>query len=166
MPPHVFIAMYALGTGLIKGFNKQCCLMAGWSHLAQKKGLVSGIILGGYGFGGSLYGLYYHNKIAQVGSSSMLEPIFDDRDGNLYFPKEVGARYPDVHKRVVTGILIVSLMAIALVSNYSMHQGAPASGFSKLKRFNSSFTLMTPAKRERLTVLSKRYIINKVEGDV
>lgn len=64
VPPYLFIVMYALGTGLIKGFNKQSCLMAGWSHLAQKKGLVSGIILGGYGFGGSLYGLYYHNKIA------------------------------------------------------------------------------------------------------
>lgn len=48
----------------------------------------------------------------------MHEPVFDERDGNLYFPKEVGARYPDVHKHVVIGILVVSLMAIALVSNF------------------------------------------------
>lgn len=68
--------------------------MAGWSHLASRKGLVSGIVLAGYGFGGSLYGLYYHNNIAY----SNEEPVFDNRDGNLYFPKEVGARYPQIHK--------------------------------------------------------------------
>ena len=82
--------------------------------MASKKGLVSGIILGGYGFGGSLYGLYYHNKIAHMDD----EPVFDGRDGNLYFPKEVGMRYPEIHKQVVFMILFITIIAILFVSNF------------------------------------------------
>lgn len=128
--------------------------MAGWSHLASRKGLVSGIVLGGYGFGGSLYGLYYHNKIAMPHE----EPVYDSRDGNLYFPKEVGARYPEIHKQVCVAMLVVSAFAISLVSNFR----TAVDPKMKLRRSKSSLTMMTPAKRERLTVLSKNYMTKNV----
>lgn len=75
--PYLFILMYASGLGIIKGFYKQCSLIAGWSHLGGRKGLVSGLILGGVGIGGSLYGLYYHSNIAL----DNVEPVEDKTDG-------------------------------------------------------------------------------------
>lgn len=113
--PHVFILMYAAGCGFLKGFFKQCSLIAGWSHLGGRKGLVSGIILGGYGVGGSIYGLYYHMNIVRLNE----EPIEDKKDHNLYFPKEVGARYPTVHKEVMMVVFIISMVAIAIITNFS-----------------------------------------------
>jgi len=90
--PHVFIVMYSTGCGVLKGFFKQCSLIAGWSHLGGRKGLVSGIVLGGYGLGGALYGLYYHNMI----DSANAEPVEDPGDGELYLPQNIGSKYPEI----------------------------------------------------------------------
>lgn len=86
------------------------------------------------------------------------EPVFDGRDNNLYFPKEVGARYPEVHIHVCFTILFISLFAILMISNYQ----TPVPYQLRLKRSFSSFSVMTPAKRERLTILSKNYMISKI----
>ena len=125
-------------------------MIAGWSHLGGRKGLVSGIILGGYGVGGSLYGLYYHSNIVYLNE----EPVEDKRDRNLYFNKEVGARYPQVHKQAMITIFFVSLIAIAMVSNYK----PPTLPIRGLER-KSSLRDMTPAKRERLAVLGRSYTV-------
>lgn len=112
--PYVFVIMYAAGCGVLKGFYKQCSLIAGWSHLSGKKGLVSGIILGGYGVGGSIYGIYYHKYIDPLN----VDPVEDPHDHELYFPKQIGARYPEVQKWVCLYIFIISLIAILMISNY------------------------------------------------
>lgn len=156
VPPYAFIVMYAVGAGLVKGFYKQCSLVAGWSHLGARKGLVSGIILGGYGVGGSLYGLYYQRNIDQLNE----EPVEDVHDGNLYFDKSIGARYPEIHKQVCLIMLVVSVIAIAMVSNY-----VPPTTPAPFRARRSSFHDMTPAKRERLTVLGNRYGVRRNQGD-
>ena len=82
----------------------------------------------------------------------------------MYFPKEVGARYPEVHYKVCLIITIVSAISIAMVSNYKAPDELPKN--SKLKRSKTSLAVMTPAKRERLSVLSKNYLVRKVNGDM
>ena len=56
--------------------------MAGWSHLGGRKGMVTGIVLSGYGAGGSLLSIYYNKEV----DSMELNPKLDIRDGNWYFP--------------------------------------------------------------------------------
>jgi hypothetical protein len=84
--PFLFVFMYASGNGIIKGFYKQSSLVAGWSHLGGRKGLVSGLILSGYGIGGALFSVYYNMRVDELGE----QPKIDKRDGNMYFPEAVG----------------------------------------------------------------------------
>ena len=55
--PVLFFALYAIGFGIGKGFLYPAPLNAGWSHLEERKGLVSGIIVSGLGIGAFSFGL-------------------------------------------------------------------------------------------------------------
>ena len=55
--PLAFFALYALGFGIGKGFLYPAPLKAGWSHLEQRQGVVSGIIVSGLGIGSFSFGL-------------------------------------------------------------------------------------------------------------
>jgi OFA family oxalate/formate antiporter-like MFS transporter len=55
--PIIFFIFYAIGFGIGKGFIYPAPLRATWSHLPGRKGLVSGVITAGLGFGAFLYGL-------------------------------------------------------------------------------------------------------------
>ena len=52
-----FFAYYAIGFGIGKGFLYPAPLLAGWSHLPGRKGLVSGIIVSGLGVGAFFFGI-------------------------------------------------------------------------------------------------------------
>ena len=54
--PTTFTFLYAIGMGIFKGLLTSALLRAGWSHLPERKGLVSGSIISGYGFGGFIFG--------------------------------------------------------------------------------------------------------------
>ena len=57
MRPGYFILCYSFGMGVFKGFLQSALLRAGWSHLPERKGLVTGCIISGYGFGGFIFGI-------------------------------------------------------------------------------------------------------------
>lgn len=106
--------MYTSGNGIIKGFYKQCSLVAGWSHLGGKKGFVSGVILSGFGIGGSVFSIWYNYRVDELGEEAKL----DKSDGNLYFPEIVGERYPRIHREVCFGMAILTAISLLFLSNY------------------------------------------------
>ena len=55
--PGAFFGIYSVGFGIGKGFLYPAPLEAGWSHLEDKKGLVSGIIVSGLGIGSFIFGM-------------------------------------------------------------------------------------------------------------
>eukprot|EP00352_Strombidinopsis_acuminata_P001152 CAMPEP_0176346006 /NCGR_PEP_ID=MMETSP0126-20121128/5902_1 /TAXON_ID=141414 ORGANISM="Strombidinopsis acuminatum, Strain SPMC142" /NCGR_SAMPLE_ID=MMETSP0126 /ASSEMBLY_ACC=CAM_ASM_000229 /LENGTH=111 /DNA_ID=CAMNT_0017693303 /DNA_START=212 /DNA_END=547 /DNA_ORIENTATION=- len=55
--PMGFIMLYSLAGGLGKGLMYSAALKMGWSHLPGRKGVVSGLIICGFGFGGFMFGL-------------------------------------------------------------------------------------------------------------
>jgi len=55
--PLAFFMLYAVGFGIGKGFLYPAPLVAGWSHLEERRGLVSGIIVSGLGIGSFTFGL-------------------------------------------------------------------------------------------------------------
>ena len=57
MNPFAFIYCYAFAFGMGKGFMYSAALQAGWSHLKGRLGLVSGLIVCGFGFGGFIFGI-------------------------------------------------------------------------------------------------------------
>lgn len=112
--PLIFIIMYTAGNGIIKGFYKQSALVAGWSHLGGRKGVVTGIIISGYGAGGALFSIYYNQRVDELGEN----PKLDKTDGNMYFPEIVGERYPRIHRELIIGMAVATGISIILLSNY------------------------------------------------
>ena len=55
--PTAFIYCYSAAFGLGKAFMYSSALQAAWTHLRGRIGLVSGLIICGFGFGGFIFGL-------------------------------------------------------------------------------------------------------------
>ena len=81
---------YALALGTIKGFFKQAAVRAALSHLSERKGLVTGLILSGHAFGGVLYTVFF-DRLIDASEVSMVE-----ENGVLFLPSEVGEMFPVV----------------------------------------------------------------------
>ena len=52
----LFIIFYGFFFGVGVGFSYMCPIIAGWEYFPSKKGLVSGIVVGGFGFGSFIFG--------------------------------------------------------------------------------------------------------------
>ena len=116
--PYVFIFMFSLGFGSMKGTMYSSSLRAGWSHLPKRKGLASGVILSGSGMGGGIASLCIFHIINPNG----VEPILDKHDGNLYFPKELVKFYPEIQIRLCVIWTILMLIGICLISNFKQEE--------------------------------------------
>ena len=55
--PTVFVYCYGFAFGIGKSFMYSAALQAGWSHLQNRIGMVSGLIICGFGFGGFIFGI-------------------------------------------------------------------------------------------------------------
>lgn len=55
--PDMFIYCYGLAFGIGKGLMYSTALQAAISHLPGRKGVVSGVVICGFGFGGFIFGL-------------------------------------------------------------------------------------------------------------
>lgn len=115
MSPGCFMTILCLGMGIFKGLLQSSLLLAGWSHLPERKGLVSGVIISGYGFGASIFGELAH-KLANPHELDF-EP-FTIKNGRTakFLPKEVGDRMPHMLRvlglcwllQIIVGTLMVS----------------------------------------------------------
>ena len=76
--------------GIFKGFLGPAILRAGWSHLPERKGFVSGLIISGFGFGGFLFSMITQ----KLCNPANLKFELDQDDGLKYLPIEVGNRVP------------------------------------------------------------------------
>lgn len=121
--------------------------MAGWSHLGGKKGFVSGLILSGYGIGGSIFAIWYNYRVDELGEEAKL----DKTDGNMYFPEGVGKRYPSIHREVCAGMAILTVVSLIFLTNYRSKK--PDRELTEAGLRKNSFVDMSPAKRERLGIL-------------
>jgi hypothetical protein len=114
MNPYVYIFIFSLGFGSLKGSMISTSLRAGWSHLPKRKGLASGIILSGSGFGGGLASMY----ILKLTNPDDIEPSMDKHDGNLYYPESLVKFYPQIQCRLCLVLTIIILTGVLLISNY------------------------------------------------
>ena len=55
--PTAFIYCYSSAFGVGKALMYSAALQAGWSHLQERIGMVSGLIICGFGFGGFIFGI-------------------------------------------------------------------------------------------------------------
>ena len=92
-------------------------LMCGWEHLPSKKGMVSGLIIGGFGFGAFIFG-FISTAIANPDNLKKVkeDPTCTGDDCNSFFPSEVYDKVPRMIRicsllwipLALTGILFVT----------------------------------------------------------
>lgn len=84
---YVFALVYSITLGACGGLTLTIPLWAGWKHYPNKKGLVSGIIVSGFGLGAVFFGLAAQyvvnpdNILANIQGSNPIEKFFDE---NVY----------------------------------------------------------------------------------
>jgi hypothetical protein len=85
-----------------------------WSHLPKRKGLASGIVLSGYGAGAAVFGMFFQI----MANPNNIEPLYDARDDNYYFPKEIGDRFPEIQLDLCLTWTLFVVISLTLVNNF------------------------------------------------
>ena len=65
--------------GIGKAFMYSAALQAGWSHLQERIGLVSGLIICGFGFGGFTFGIIM-NRLCNPDNISVEKYTIDGQE--------------------------------------------------------------------------------------
>ena len=106
-----YLPLYCLMNGLGCGMNYLLPLICGWEWFPHKKGLVSGLTLGGYGFGSFIFSLISTELVNPQG----LDPTIEDGDITYYGP-EVADRVPYMLRTLVyiwAGFVFVALCTVS-----------------------------------------------------
>ena len=90
--PSAFIYCYGCAFGIGKALMYSAALQAGWSHLQDRIGMVSGLIICGFGFGGFFFGILM-NKLCNPDNVAVVKYMIEGQEEQL-FPREVAERVP------------------------------------------------------------------------
>lgn len=90
-----FLIIYAVIFPIGIGICYYTPLMCGWEHLPSKKGAVSGLVIGGFGFGAFIFG-FISTAIANPDNLKKVkeDPSCTGDDCESYFPEEVSDKVP------------------------------------------------------------------------
>ena len=113
---YAFIAFYALMFGGGVGLAYTSPMIAGWKWLPNQKGLVSGIILTGFGAGGFFFNL--------IGTKFVNPKGLDAIGGK--FPEEVYSAFPSMLRKLSAIYAVLTLIGSVLVSEPIVTAPAPA----------------------------------------
>jgi MFS family permease len=110
-----FVYFYALqfpmGIGLVYYTPIVCC----WEWFPEKKGLVTGIIVAGFGFGAFFFGFISTAILNPDDLSSNIVPP-DSVSMDRLYPEEVALRVPKMFRTCLVIWAILCALSIALVS--------------------------------------------------
>ena len=107
-----YLALYCLMNGLGCGMCYMVPLICGWEWFPQNKGLVTGCILGGYGFGSFIFSQISTKLVNPDNASPEANP---DSDIDYYGP-EVADRVPMMIRTLVyiwSGLALISVFLIS-----------------------------------------------------
>lgn len=116
--PFAFFMLYAVGFGIGKGFLYPAPLVAGWSHLQDRKGVVSGVIVSGLGIGAFSFGLI----VSFLVNPDNLQPIKVEVVPGVeeaYFADEVSKRVPAMLRTICLLYGVLILIGLIAMSNFA-----------------------------------------------
>lgn len=106
-----FLSLYCLMYGLGTGTCYIPPMVVAWEYFPERKGLMTGIIIGAYGFGSFFFSLIS----TQLVNPEHKDPTIESDDGNTYFDKDVADRVPFMIRTLVyiwTVLVIISIVLI------------------------------------------------------
>lgn len=108
-----YLACYCLLNGLGCGMCYMVPLICGWEWFPEKRGLVTGITLGGYGFGSFIFS-QISTKLVNP-NNDKADPLLVDGDIDLFGP-EVADRVPFMIQTLVYIWACLAFVSILLIS--------------------------------------------------
>lgn len=115
--PYIFTVVYVLGFGFGKGFLFAAGLVSAWSHLPGRKGLASGVIISGFGFGGLIYGIAI-NRVVNP-NNEVVHPV-EVKPGfyEYYFEADVNSKVPMMFYTMGLLSVVFTIGSMILMSEY------------------------------------------------
>jgi len=110
----LFVIVYAAVMGVAGGILYMVPVVCGWKYFPQRKGLVSGIIVGGYGLGTFIF-----NFIALAIVNPNNEKASIVYDGEKYFGPEVYNNVPKMFRILALCFLILGIIGTILIKTPS-----------------------------------------------
>lgn len=103
-----FAAFYIIGFGVTNAMTYMVPVHHGWLWFPKRPGLVSGLIICGFGFGALIFNTLSQNLVNPDNESA------DQETGT--FSEEVNKRVPGMLRTVLVCFLVMTLVAICLIS--------------------------------------------------
>lgn len=105
-----FIAVYCIMVGIAGGLLYMLPIICGWRYFPNRRGLVSGMTIGGYGFGSFIF-----NFVCKaIANPNNLKPSYEVMEGTKkvkYFTSEVGNKVPEMLR-----VLAACYCALGIIS--------------------------------------------------
>ena len=111
----MFVFLYAFCFPAGIGIVYWVPIMCGWEWFPERKGLISGLIVAGYGFGAFIFG-FVTTAIANPDNIKPHTPDDGTGDPDKLFPKDVGERVPEMFRTCLVYWAIFSVISILTVS--------------------------------------------------
>lgn len=102
-----FSILYVVGFGGTNAMTYMVPVHHGWLWFPERPGLVSGIIICGFGFGALIF-----NNLSRV----IVNPENESSDDNGAFSEEVNKRVPQMLQTVLVCFMVMTLVALCLIS--------------------------------------------------
>jgi len=111
-----FVIFYGIGYPVGNGLVNYVVIMCGWEWFPHNKGLVSGLIIGGFGFGSSIFG---YITTAVVNPDNLKIAIPQDGSGTTdkLFPKSVADKVPEMLNYCLAIWTILGLLGCGVSRN-------------------------------------------------
>ena len=105
--PDLFLYIFGVGIGIGKGLMYPTVLKAAWTHLPGRKGIASGCIISGFGFGGFIFGLVSRH-LCNPANVKVQAMMTESGHTVRLFPESVAQNVPHMLRTldVIFGLLI------------------------------------------------------------
>lgn len=130
-----FLALYALVFGVGAGTAYTAPMTASWKWLPNQKGLASGVILTGFGFGGFLFNIL---------GSKLINPNNANPDASGLFPSEVYDNFGPALRKLGLMYAGLSIAGYLLVTEPKSDVSAKGSGSTQAVGLEVGKALKTP----------------------
>ena len=111
----LFALLVSGGLGICNGLSYSVPIRLGWKAIPERSGLVSGLIIGGFGFGSLLF-TYMATQIVNPNNLSQISSINEAGEDISVFPEAVATMVPVLMRWLALSFTILVSIALFLIT--------------------------------------------------
>ena len=140
---YLFAAVYGLVVGICDGILYTLPLWASWKYYPHRKGLVSGVTVGGFGIGTFLFCLLGQQLVNPDNQKATIPGI----SGEMFYNEDVYSRVPSMLRVMALIVLILAAIGVSCIQLKPKHDGeqeipqTESSGTEQVQKRDTSISL-------------------------